>query len=85
VPDSDILRAFGSAGQLRRRSTVEIISAAMCLTVRALTSAPVGHLATADRRLFANPRFGGKPPNRIEPMDLIDRSALQMRRVLAVA
>jgi hypothetical protein len=30
---SDMIRSFSSAGQCRRRSTVDMISAAMCLTV----------------------------------------------------
>ena len=32
-----------------------------------------------------NPCFGGKAPNRIKPVDLIDRTFLHVRRILALA
>jgi hypothetical protein len=32
-----------------------------------------------------NPRLGGKAPNRIKPVDVVDRTSLHVRRILAFA
>src|SRR5262249_19488107 len=46
-----------------------------------------GAAKTAHRRecCLDDPCFGGKAPNRIEAMDLIDRTRLYLRRIGAVA
>jgi hypothetical protein len=52
---SDMMRSFSSAGQRRRRSTVEMISAAMCLSVPSSASrsscSPEGTLTSILSRL----------------------------------